>query len=68
MDNPIFYFKYIFNKINENYLKEHSDKINEIKLILPNLNENEIYEALHVCNYNLENAINYLYDSDIIII
>jgi hypothetical protein len=68
MDNPRFYFTQIFNKLNNIYLNEYSDKICKIQQILPHINKLQIYEALNVCNFDLDKAINYLYDYDIVII
>ena len=68
MINPTYYFKEIFDKLNKNYLNEHIDKINEIQMILPNINKLDIYEALIVCNFNIDISINYLYNYNMNII
>ena len=68
MTNPVYYFKQIFDKFNKNYLDEYNDKINEIQSILPNIDKLAIYEALTVCDFNIENSINYLYEYNITIV
>ena len=68
MDNPGFYFKKIFSELNNIYLNKYSNKISEIQYILPNLNKIQIYEALNVCNFDIEQSINYLCEYNIVII
>jgi hypothetical protein len=68
MTNPVYYFKQMFDKFNKNYLDKYNDKINEIQSILPNIDKLAIYEALTVCDFNIENSINYLYEYNITIV
>ena len=68
MTNPVYYFKQMFDKFNNAYLDDHNDKINEIQIILPNIDKLAIYEALTVCDFNIENSINYLYEYNITIV
>ena len=53
---------------NNDYLDEYNDKINQIQSILPNIDKLAIYEALTVCDFNIENSINYLYEYNITIV
>jgi hypothetical protein len=63
MDNPQLCFQQIFNIINNNYMNEYMESINQIQSIMPNYDKFKIYEALQVCNNNMELAINYLYEN-----
>lgn len=63
MDNPQICFQNIFNIINNNYMNEYMDSINQIQSIMPNYDRYKIYEALQVCNNDIEMAINYLYEN-----
>ena len=62
LDEPKVCFEKIFTLINNNYMEEYSDSIEQILSILPNIDKYKIYEALKVTNNNIEHAINYLYD------
>ena len=62
LDDSKICFEKIFNIINDNYMIEYQETIEQIQSILPNYDKHLIYEALQVNNNNIENAINYLYD------
>ena len=62
LDEPKVCFEKIFNLMNNNYMNEYNDSIEQIHAILPNVDKYKIYEALKVSNNNIELAINYLYD------
>ena len=62
LDEPKVCFEKIFNIINDNYMIEYQETIEQIQSILPNYDKHLIYEALQVNNNNVESAINYLYD------
>ena len=62
LDEPKICFEKIFTLINNNYMEEYSDSIEQVLSILPNIDKYKIYEALKVTNNNIEHAINYLYD------
>ena len=61
MDNPQEIFEEIFNIIDNNELNMN-DGIKALKDIFPNTTDDILYETLRICDNNVENAINYLFE------